>query len=1497
MRGEPGMGHGRRAKERAEVSRRGSLSVVGAVLCALALLALPAAASAKPTHLLIEPLGGATPPDTGRIAGLAVDQSTGDVLVITTTDPVHHPIPVELLRFHADGTPAPFAALGTNAIDAKAGPEGPLCAEEPASCDRTPENGFSFGTFPGEAEIAVDNSCALHDPPLSGLACEEFDPANGDIYVAQRFGSGRPINVFAPDGRYLGQLSGAGGSSFTGACGVAVDPGGDLFVADGGEESKFYRFTQPAAPHDPLTVADGTLLSSSPLPYSCSLAAGAGPSAGSLFAAGAGEYEGVSVLDLDSATGALRRAFNPSGRTVSVDPRSGHLFVVNNRKFSFPDDPAADLLNEYSGQSLLSTLSQDFGGVAVDGDAQRMYVAGYHRGVDVRGPLVTIPDVASGAYEVTGNTSATVNGTVDPDGQELTACRFEWGLAEPSGEAEPYEHADPCAESPAEVGSGHGAVAVHAELSGLAPEATYHYRLVAENANAALYPDAPEAVVKGADKTLQTPTKPAIEDEWTASAAYTEARVEARINPGNAETTYRVEWGADAGYGEASAERTVASGRDTEEHTVGVDIAGLVPGRIYHFRVYAHNAVGGSYGEDRSFTTFALPGEPPDCPANRAYRSGPSAALPDCRAYELVSPLNKDGGDVIALGEPFSGLPAVLRQSSLSGERLAYGSFRAFGDAESAPYTSQYVAARTRAGWASHAISPPAERATVEGFDRLDTEYRLFSPDLCDGWLVTVDDPPLAPGGVAGNRNLYRRHDSACGGEGYEALGPVPGFEPGRDYLVEMQGASADGSRTLLAATEAISAGAPAQPPKCSENLNNCVAQLYLHVKEQGLRFVCVLPDGSPYHDGDCVAGWSSSSHPNPRTSHLQGAISDDGERVFWTGSKGRIYLREHPARSESEREHGAAAGSGDLIGPVQGSGNLLRNRVVVRGATPSEGSFAVGQQLTAPGGELPPETEIVDVEEPDPEGNPGVFTLTLDKAPTQNHLGAALVGAASDMVSNAAAESGAFEVGQAISSAGGGIPDGATVVAVEGDKLTLSAPALASEAGAPLSATSPCTEPERACTVPVSEAAEAASETSGSSFWAAAADGSKAIFTTGTDLYEFDVGAGEARLIAGGVRGVAGVSADASRVYFVSTRALAGGALAGRRNLYLHEAGEGGGSLTFVATLASSGDIGVAGDEPRKRSSRVSPDGAHLAFVSAASPTGYDNADVASGKADAEVYLFDAEADGGAGRLLCVSCNPSGARPAGATVKGVPTAAQLPFWQNNFYPGRALSEDGSRLYFESYDALTPRDTNARQDVYQWEASGAGGCDTAAATFSAAAGGCIDLISSGQGAADAEFVDASPSGKDVFFATASSLVSRDYGLIDIYDARVGGGFAAPSGVMGCEGEACQNPAGAPQGPSPASATYSGPGNPSGAPSPFARCNRAGRRARAFSTRARRLRRAAARMARRHRAGPRAIRRARRLRRTARRYAKGARRQSGRAKRCRARARTSGRAGR
>jgi hypothetical protein len=68
-------------------------------------------------------------------------------------------------------------------------------------------------------------------------------------------------------------------------------------------------------------------------------------------------------------------------------------------------------------------------------------------------------------------------------------------------------------------------------------------------------------------------------------------------------------------------------------------------------------------------------------------------------------------------------------------------------------------------------------------------------------------------------------------------------------------------------------------------------------------------------------------------------------------------------------------------------------------------------------------------------------------------------------------------------------------------------------------------------------------------------------------------------------------------------------------------------------------------------------------------------------------------------------------------------------------------------------------------------------------------------------------------GKNVFFLALLSFVPQDYGLFDIYDARVGGGFAEPPPISPpCEGEACQSPPPAPEDPTPASSIYSGPGN-------------------------------------------------------------------------------------
>jgi hypothetical protein len=301
----------------------------------------------------------------------------------------------------------------------------------------------------------------------------------------------------------------------------------------------------------------------------------------------------------------------------------------------------------------------------------------------------------------------------------------------------------------------------------------------------------------------------------------------------------------------------------------------------------------------------------------------------------------------------------------------------------------------------------------------------------------------------------------------------------------------------------------------------------------------------------------------------------------------------------------------------------------------------------------------------------------------------------------------------------------------------------------------------------------------------------------------------------------VAGASDDLSHLYFVSKEDLADGATAGERNLYLDREGE----FSFIATLSKldlggTGDpseeaSGVAGWWATQRSSRVTSDGRHLAFMSNRSLTGYDNRDAKNGKPTMEVFVYDAETE----QLTCASCNPSGARPVSQRLRqpyqfrddvfyfgnDLLAAAWLPTSEDSLHTPRALSEDGSHLFFNSYDALLPRDTNGAMDVYQWEAQGSGDCTKA--------NGCISLISSGTNATKSEFVEASPDGEDVFFKTESSLVPQDPGLIDVYDARVNGGFPTPSGPGPCIGDSCQSPPAPPNDPTPASAAFRGAGDP------------------------------------------------------------------------------------
>ena len=360
--------------------------------------------------------------------------------------------------------------------------------------------------------------------------------------------------------------------------------------------------------------------------------------------------------------------------------------------------------------------------------------------------------------------------------------------------------------------------------------------------------------------------------------------------------------------------------------------------------------------------------------------------------------------------------------------------------------------------------------------------------------------------------------------------------------------------------------------------------------------------------------------------------------------------------------------------------------------------------------------------------------------------------------------------------------------------------------------------------------------------FQTASADGSRVFFTGGSDLWVFEA-ASDAALSTGhatdltpggGLRGlVSSISRDGSSVYFVANTVLTSGvsaggehALASQPNLYIYRAGE----IKLVAVLSGDDrpDWGVT--SANMTTARVSPDGRWLAFMSERPLTGYDNRDVTTGERDEEVFLYDATANGGEGRLVCASCNLTGARPHGiiaSNTLAAPTlfdkqfawaghriAANVPAWTSPLYQSRYLSDSG-RLFFNSADALAPSDTNGTVDVYEYEPFGVGGgCLDAGVGFGARSGGCVDLVSSGTAKEESAFIDASENGDDVFFLTAARLSRQDTdSVLDVYDARVGGGFPAPQPPPSCEGDACQSPVAAPTDPTPGSLTYRGPGNP------------------------------------------------------------------------------------
>jgi hypothetical protein len=330
---------------------------------------------------------------------------------------------------------------------------------------------------------------------------------------------------------------------------------------------------------------------------------------------------------------------------------------------------------------------------------------------------------------------------------------------------------------------------------------------------------------------------------------------------------------------------------------------------------------------------------------------------------------------------------------------------------------------------------------------------------------------------------------------------------------------------------------------------------------------------------------------------------------------------------------------------------------------------------------------------------------------------------------------------------------------------------------------------------------------------------------------------AGEAGDVLGNI---VGTDESGDRVYFTADGKLTANATASSCrsgissacNLYVYDATTEETRLIAVLSGRDAPDWGYKDvSDLQWLTSRVSPNGRYLAFMSERELTGYDNRDAISGVPDEEVFRYDFDRS----QLTCVSCDPTGARPNGVldndffpgllvdrtgNWKNQWVAALIPGWTNVSkvgppvrapYQSRYLTNDG-RVFFDSVDSLVPADVNGQFDVYEYEPSGVGSCGLEA--------GCVALMSSGLDGGESAFLDSGAEGNDVFFMTSAQLSRQDTdSLRDVYDARVCSGSDCPVEGSGapppCEtSDACRAaPASQPDiYGAPSSSTFSGAGN-------------------------------------------------------------------------------------